>query len=379
MNIEAVFKWNVINQRLNDSVLPYPIRWNGSAKKWETEERIEILKKFWLRFSLMRIFSVPLITFIIWQGIVHPGSYSIHLILIQIQMLFYVFIISFLELVILHRQVEVIEAINTVYFMQVKEGFLRSSRRHIVSIDRLCQLVVIPFTLAGNAFAFLLTMVNMDQYFLIMVHTNREIASSIFFKLFRTVAVILGANVLLAGGRTCIIILFTIGLYVTKIIEMISQQCFSIQNLHLYMGIVVKLNAIKYFLQELIGPLLFLAFLTLVIGSGAVLHGIYAKSLVLFATASAMTFAMLTVLLAGFHIGCTTTGNSDKILRTWRMRAALGRKGDGKYLERVVMALPRLRIPAGDFGFLDREIKIHYFGGVLIYVANLLMATNAFN
>lgn len=391
---------NQVNQRFNEwTTRAFPLCWDNTWKRWKKEDRrSQLITCYIIEIFAKLILGIPTVFYALFLEFVNPESFQLHHVFMQFLFLVILLLSIVFDGIFYFYQDDIILGINTVYMVEEERGLVVASRnairnaRHesgpqatILLVQAALKtdqagVIVIVITFSLTLFCFLCAIIiggaNLDPFYLIFVFhgwsTGTSFTSYIFLTFVCFMLVCFCGMVTMVSLRTMAILLLNLGVTCNNLlISLLRREILAPTEIQFYFKYYIILSELKDFLVVISAGGLSLCFFLLVLGGNVAIIGLILGNPLVYVPAFFITFTFLLVLNLILALTCGINENALKILKIWRQQANC-RRGTG-YWRRVIEALPLISIPVGRIGIIDRDIKMNYFQGCLLYLVNILI------
>lgn len=382
----------VLNQKLNDYLLPFPIRWNRYLQRWENDKQKEPI--FYILANLATSIWLLLCFCALGVYINAPEVFTASQILLTlIQIVVAISCVVFLLLTMLQSD-NIIRALNMMYEVEedkwyhakiVPQAANRTSRQVRIFRDSTSDItgVVIfssVFLATGAAMttcASAVVLNGLDPMHMLMTYywgkqklTN--IASASIF-IIPSIIYLHIVNVSLIILRYSVMFYIYAGMTLYQIINLIFKVKPNLNSfsLNMFRQLAILLNQFRPVTLLVTSGGLATFFGTLVVGANSIVIGMLLDDIRMELIGIMVTLTAFGLVQIIFFFCCHIFEDSSGLLNDWTDRAL--RMNDGGHMRRAVKGLRVLSIPTGDVGVFDRDIKMNYFSKVIDYITNVLL------
>lgn len=376
-----------VNQKLNDILLPFPIRWNVGRQRWEKDKEKEA-----------HYYSVQIVTLVVWilmcVGVIkihlqRPGLFDASQIIVIItQMVTAVPCLAF-ALITMQQTDTVVELLNVVVDLEKDKWFQVNIIPHCGSgatvrlrlgavvnsfLDStgivLFNCVFLTITAGATIAAFIITVKGWEPiYLLMLVHGQENLVANTPMTIARGVVWLFIVNVSYSIEKYNALFHMYGGMTIYRLLHLIRKATpkFNKASAHKFRQLAIILNEYHPVFVPLTPVVLSTLFFILVFGANLAIIGIFLTQAVLTSLGATIVFVSVELLDVVFFICCHIPLDSSALLHTW----ISDRKNDGGYASRVVKGMRVLSIPVGIVGIIDKDIQMNYFAKVISYVADV--------
>ncbi len=376
-----LFQANALCQLLNNYGAPkFPIAWNSKEKVWDWAIE-KTISQFFLTTLLIKggIFLLQIVI-LFWSN-QYSGQLDFTQHACNVLCILLMIISITADLIVYKDGLEVTLATN---WALARENLLISSDRGgNPKFRQTSYFLGMMFNLSITAIHVLIIMVltsaDLDPLHLAALCFYRKmLRESLLRKIFKIVRLIL---MLIFGLfcatnlRTMFITTFTHGFYKFTLIRNMATWKPTKVSIRYYRECQIATNCLDDFSYKVSVVVCGACFIVICAAVNGVMVGKDSGSPILIVTSGCIISGCLIALQFLFVVGGALYIYSKEVLGKWTEEAGRAR-GSRVYFKKVVKSLPTISMICGDFGIIDKDIKMNYLDNLLGCVVDGIMARN---